>query len=300
VTFLEERARRVVGKWDQGLFLAFRAAKGERRRRLLGEMIRVNEPLIKILVDQLCGRGENKRPGRRSFMGGTLGFREIPWEDAYQAGLMAFCKAAEQYDPSKGKISWYLKSKIRHELQVFVTYSLRLARVPRGQEDKIIPMALVGDQAVLEGLSHGEDDTAIVDIGIGPDDLRSWDTSGQWPESLEAWQHRDDLPPEPEPPERSVLDLFLEKEIVFCSQGRVACSALFGCWERFVWQAGGFCSDEQLRSALRARGVRPVALRVCWSKRPVGGFGGLKLRYRRDDERARLSEASGNERRLCS
>lgn len=173
------------GKWDSELFARYRASAGPRRRMMLGQLLYENEPLIKLLVDQLCGRGSKPRRGARTFMGGCQGFREIPWEDAMQGGRMAFVKACEQFDPSKGKISWYLKNKIRHELQMIVTRELRLVRVSRGRESEIVPVALVGEQAELDVMGGACDAGLVESDDITPEDVERWSASGEWPEDLD-------------------------------------------------------------------------------------------------------------------
>lgn len=175
-----------IGVWDAEKFAAFRASpRGSARRRTLqNELVIENTPLVKVLVDQLCGW--HKQTGRTK-LGGCQGFSEIPWEDAYQGGLIALMKALEQFDPSKRKgrdrgskykISRYLLLKIRHELQVIVHSGGQIVRAPR-EAGIEVPVALVGEQEVLDGLGGGmQDGIAVVDEFITPQDIERWHRDG--------------------------------------------------------------------------------------------------------------------------
>lgn len=265
-----------IGTWDDALFRQFRAAKGPRRRLLLERLLIENTPLVKILVDQLCGRGSNTKRGPNRFLGGCQGFREIPWDDAMQCGRMAFLKAAEQFDPAKGKIAGYLKLKIRHELQTFVAYGLRLARVPRGREEHLIPVDLVGEQQELDRLGGSIEDGLIALEGIEPEDVERWQETGEWPETLEE-AVQTCAQPEPELPVKPALERFLDEQLVFRTAGRVARAPLWARWERFAIRARAFAPVTLLRTELAARGVRPTTVRVPWSSSPVSGFAGVSL-----------------------
>jgi hypothetical protein len=186
------------------LYDEFRATKdGPQKRHLLNQLLICNEPLARIMVDQMCGRGDGSRRKGYKPMGGCQGFRDLPFEDAMQAGLIALQKALEQFDPSKrldkhGKpnpykpgeefrISGYYKQKLRHELQRLVFYGGSLIRVPRGNGVEQMGVALVGDEQTMDLMSGGYEDAATADsLGITPEMIDEWERTGEWPESLES------------------------------------------------------------------------------------------------------------------
>ena len=252
-----------VGKWDPELFAAFKAAEGAQRRALLDRLLRENTPLVITLVEQLCGRGAPKK--NDILKGGREGFRDIPFEDAMQAGRIAFCKAAEAFDPSRGRIAGYLKWKIRYELQQVVSFGQRLARVPRGREDEALHLTLVGEQEVLDRLG-GHDEGGLVGTDeITPADLEAWERTGDWPESLEELRARRApaaLPPPPPsaPRVRTTVDVFLEEHVVFRASARTLATAIFGRLEALSW--GGTPPKRALHLALVERGAAETRIRL--------------------------------------
>jgi Sigma-70 region 2 len=176
-----------VGTFSPELFARFRAAKGTRRRLLLNQLLIENLPLVKTLVDELRGLGKSKGP-QRTASGGREGFAELEFEDALQGGLLALKKAMEQFDPDRGKITVYLKNKIRHEMQRLVYNGGRTIHIPRAAKRPEIPVALIGEQQELDLLSGGASDGFAEVEGITPEDVARWQESGDWPESLEAWR----------------------------------------------------------------------------------------------------------------
>jgi hypothetical protein len=105
---------RAVGAWDAELFARYRAvAEGPRpmtreddalERALLGEIVRVNEPLIRHFAARLHGP-HIERLGR---------------EDVYATARLAFVRAVQSYDPSRGGIAgWFAgrRGKLRDEME---------------------------------------------------------------------------------------------------------------------------------------------------------------------------------------
>lgn len=258
-----------VGKWNPELFARYRAAKpGPVRRALLNELLRINAPLVKTLVDQLCGRGEVKRKAVK--LGGCQGFRDIPWDDAYQAGCIAFMKAMDRFNPAKGKLPFYLLMKIRYELQVIVSNELRLARVPRGHEADAVTVDLVGEQRELDEMGGSVEAGRIGDEWEGVEDLGGAVVFGLG-DLVGAPDN--DIAPRPLP-----LVRFFEERLVFRSSARVALVPLFAQWEQFSIEVGEMGTASQLREALREKGVRRTSVRVCWAPQTVEGFAGVTLR----------------------
>jgi hypothetical protein len=219
-----------VGKWNQALYLEYKAAKeGPRKRHLLNQLIEINTPLAKLICDQMCGRGDGSRRKGYKPMGGLQGARDLEWDDALQASRLALQKALEQFDPSKRldkhgnpnpykpgedfKISGYLKSKIRHEIQRLIWYGGSLIRVPRGNGVDPIGVALVGEEQTMDLLSGGYEDTASVsELGITPEMIAEWERTGEWPESLEELREsmrKNEEEPEDEPDHKTAPAVML-------------------------------------------------------------------------------------------
>jgi DNA-directed RNA polymerase specialized sigma subunit len=263
------------GKFDETLFRAFRAAKGIERRRLLDQLLWENEPLVKLIVDQLCGRGESKKRNGIRHLGGCQGFRDIPWEDAMQAGLIAMQKALEQFDPAKGRIAGYLKLKARHELQRIVYYGGQTIRVPRGQDAQSPDVALIGDEQILDRLSGGEEDL-LGGLEITAQDVAEWEESGEWPESLE--ELRASRAPAIAEDTRTAIERFVDTKLAFRPAARLAQVTLDAVRTRFAMQTGDMVSRSALAKALLERPkVREMTVRVRWSPKPVWGWGGVAL-----------------------
>jgi hypothetical protein len=270
-----------IGKWDPALFTRFRAAKGIRRRHLLEQLLVENTPLIKLLLEQLRGGKNSGRKGMK-VLGGCQGIDELDWDDAMQASRIAFVKAAEAFDPAKGKIAGYLKLKMRHELQTLVTNELRLARVPRGRESELIPVALVGEQQELDRMGGSVED-GLADVeGITAEDVERWGASGEWPETLEEARvqtsaRRASAEPEQPADPRSALERFLEEELVRRANARVPKSLVASTYEQFcVSLSQQPVSREELYDSLESTGLTETRMR--WRGRPIRALAGATLK----------------------
>lgn len=254
-----------VGTWDQELFDDYRSARSRVKKRiLLGRLLEQNLPLVKVLVDQFVQPTGKSKHGPNLLKGGTEGFQDIPWDDAIQQASIAFCKAMDRFDPSKGKLAWYLKLKIRHELQDFVSRGGRTVRIPRKPGIDEVPVELTDDQNALDRWSGGELAGFASVEGIEAEDLERWEATGEWPESLE------DL--EPLDP-RTALERFLEEQVRFRPAARVARDPLAARWERLT----SVPYAETLRPALLERGARDCSVRAPWDGSVVWGLRGVEL-----------------------
>jgi hypothetical protein len=88
-----------VGQFDYDLFLRFKAETDPaKRRRLHHDLVVQNDPLTKVLVAQMCGRGEN-RPGRRQKFKREPYVEQLTEEEQIAAGRIGMAKAIERFDP---------------------------------------------------------------------------------------------------------------------------------------------------------------------------------------------------------
>lgn len=234
----------VVAVEDQELFYAFRRARRivERpeRRRLLGELLQFNEPLIKTIVWQ-----------RKQH---TRGAEFVLWDDAMSAGRLAFEKAAHQYNRRKGaSFATYLRGKVIHELQCVARTNSPTVCVPRGQHAPTAVRYRTEDE--LDWLFEGSG---------GADDIEPA------PASVE-------LPPEPTPDTRSALEIFIDEWCRFLPAARAPMGAVLFRFECLAVSRGEYVKPGALRSALEERGVRPITVRVPWERKPVKGFRGVRL-----------------------
>jgi hypothetical protein len=173
-------------KLDLVLLATWRAAEeGPHKRRLLDQLVWENEPLVKVIIDQLCGRSTSKRSFSKLPRGGE-DFSTIPWEDAYQAGLMALMKALSSYDPAKGGIAGHLRWSCLYQLQC-ICQREGLSRAPRGSEHELPAFDLVGEQRVLDERTRGHhEDGLLTADGWGAEDVQRWQDTGEWPDTPEA------------------------------------------------------------------------------------------------------------------
>jgi len=174
---------------DLQLLAAYRAAAGPRRRHLLGQLVWENEPLVTVLVDQLRGHGT---PSARDVkLGGTDRLGELDWEDAKQAGMLTLAEALDAYDPTKGKLAYFLKQRIRYALQCMVErdgltkLSRQQARAPKGVDSDELQLDLVGEQCELDECSRGHELGGALEGGITEADVARWQRTGAWPETAE-------------------------------------------------------------------------------------------------------------------
>lgn len=289
-----------IGKWSESLFLEYKAAKeGPRKRFLLNQLVLTNMPLAKVIVDQLCGRGTSTRRGFGT-LGGLTGARDLDWSDSLQAGLLALTKAIEQFDPSKGKISSYLRLKCRHELQRLIYYGGQLVRTPRGTGVAEIPVALIGEEQTLDLMSGSGGDEALSRrqaaqnlsaVGVSVEDVERWEETGELSEAALAYRERAmsdareeqaKAPRAPASPPRidrsNPVESYLELACVFATHARypkglIATDFEVRCRAEGVPAMGRDDFYAQLASHGRTRETR-----MRWGGRPVRALAGVRLR----------------------
>lgn len=280
-----------AGVLDVELLAQYRKAKGEKRRAIGGRLFQENLGLVKLLLDQVLGRGAAQARSVRLPGAGTKGFRELEWDEAFAAASIAFLKALDQFDPARGKISSYLKFKIIYELQCLISRE-GLARSDRG--DGGVDIALTGEQEVLDRLGGSEESGPVAVEGITADDIAEWDRTGEWPEDLEELRAQREaervarLPPDG----RGPLQRFLEDELEFRPRRRVLRSAVVARFE--VVAFGLPLRRGTLHRALIARNVTEVRI---WEPGvgPRRGYEGVALRSptRNGGDRNRAESLTG-------
>lgn len=270
-----------IGKWSQELFDQFHATPaGPKKRILLDRLMVVNEPLAKIIASQLCGFGEpTRRKGFRA-MGGCQGFRDLPIDDALQAARIALCKALEQFDPGKGKFAPYVKLKMRHELQRLVYYGGSLVRVPRGEEDRAVPVVLMSEEDELARSAGGIEDGIAALEGITPEDVARWEETGEWPESPDEIRKPDVVRIEiPKIAVETSFETIASRLFVFHPNGRTETWWAHNLY-RVACRRGGI--EEMPRPHFveklgRLGPVRETTLRTSPGASPVRALAGLRL-----------------------
>lgn len=274
VRSLRDPARRA--KFDPELFARYRAATGAAKRTLLDQLVWENEPLMKILVDQLCGRGPARKNGIK--LGGLDGFRDVDWDDAMQCARVAFLKAMDQWRPDGGsRLPYYLLLKIRYEIQCLVQRE-GLARVPRGREDEAFAVDLVGEQQALDELSRGHhEDGLVTSEDFTTEDVERWAETGEWPEDaqtakVDVARHREIQRLESWNP----IEAFLSTQLVFWAEHRTPRQRVFARFDRFLIAHNAVVGRGVLVASLAQRGVRQVSV---WAEgTAVRGFAGVDLR----------------------
>lgn len=288
-----------IGKWNAELFAEFRTAagpppppaKGWRRgpppalsarvRHLQGLLVQQNEPLIKVLVAQLCGVGDHRKRRR---LGGMQGVELIPWDDAMQAGRIGFAKALMAFNPSKGKISYFALHKIRYELQLLIptaaTIKIGIDRI--GERPAC---ALVGEQRELDALHRDSEHFDMAEIdGLTPELVAQWRDTGEWPE-LEEFQAMIEAARAPKVvvsiPSRVIvltpLEQFLKARCAFAARARVTQFELWSAFEHDCRRRGTRAPTRGalVRELAALRGVREV--KVWNGGSPVRGVAGVRM-----------------------
>lgn len=256
-----ELANIEIGKWNEPLFAAFRRAKGERRRVLLSELLKVNGPLIKILVGQIAGIADEKTASnrRRQTRMRVPGADQIPWDDLMQAGLQGMAHALGKFDPAKGKISGYARWWILTNIQRMVR---KEAIVKTPERENAIPVALIGDEEVMDRVAgHGDDPEFAPERWTSIEDLHRWEKRGTWPDGMEevrANYLRMCAPPAPKVVyslARPAWDVFLDVRVIFGGKGLVA-----PCWP--LWNAWRVeCAKDERPAGTRAQFLGRLAKR---------------------------------------
>jgi hypothetical protein len=253
-----------VGRWDDHLFAEFRFAHfgSERRRTLLGELIRINEPLIKMLVAQLGGKPPPKELAPTRFNSMRVpGAEDLDWTDALNAGRLAFVKAMEIYDPRK-RLAIFLKWKMRHELQTLV----RGRSIVKAPKNKPTPT-----------MEHGEDDAhfdRLVASTFHEDNVGS-----ELPRIAGTGIVLRDVKPANQVvphDDRPALQVLLEEHLRFAPGARVSSTAVRGRFRSIAQARGEHANERALLAELRARGVRSTHVRTPWSAAAFG-FAGVTL-----------------------
>ena len=208
------------------IFASYKALPpGPRKLAMASRIIRANEALVQSTCDMLCGR--RAQVGLRRPLRGCIGLERIDPDDAMQAGRIAFAKALDQYEPSKGKFPAYLMQKAIYELQRCERYGgVHLLHVPENhihshQRDIALFGAFrdldSGDEAEsTDGGNTLKDWTLttagdLVDVDdFTPADVQRWDETKEWPEDLESWKatkaaEEAATEPEPTPDSRTAL-----------------------------------------------------------------------------------------------
>jgi hypothetical protein len=148
-----------VGKWNQDLFLEYKSAPaGPRKRSLLNMLLKVNTPLVKILVAQLSGTTDERAPmrgGKRA--GGKVPYAdEMPWEDLMSAGLFGMAVALERFDPQKGKIAGFSRWHILYQIQKAAKL-YHFVHVPDKKWDLRPAVSFSDDEAEIDRLAGAEE-----------------------------------------------------------------------------------------------------------------------------------------------
>jgi hypothetical protein len=249
-----------VGRDDPELLRRFKeASESALRRELLDELLRIHTPLLTHIVAQLTGLV----PGAGGMF--VVGARDVHGDDRISWGYRALTKALEQFDPARGtKLSTYLKSKVRHELQraveqhSIVKVDIKKARTlgisfsyTRIENDEHLDF-LTGGELAVDGADEDEDED-LVDVKphARPVPLRSEIA-------------------------RPALELLLEEHCRFSPSARVASRTLRGRYAAIACELGEPFVVSNLLTALRHRGARRTTMRTPWSH-AAEAFAGVDL-----------------------
>jgi hypothetical protein len=229
-----------VGAWNESLFQSFRAEPpGPRRRRLLSELIRINEPLVKQLVGQVSGLSDDKRfAGKRK----VKGAESVDWEDLMQAGRIGIQYALEHLDPSKGKISGFARWRIYYEVQELFRRT-HFVKTPRGKEAERPAVSFHDEQEALDRLSLERCETVFEAEGVTQAQIAECARSGDWPDTPAAWQARFGAPRKvavvvPIALPLDAMTAFLRGSCTAATAGRVATYDLWSAYVRHCRRVG--------------------------------------------------------------
>jgi hypothetical protein len=287
----------VVGQWDPELFARFRKASpigalkklaDAKPRRpmsaltsaLLNELTRINEPLIKVLVAQLGGREPSAHAAATMRNSMRLpGAESLEWDEALNIGRFAFCKAIDVFDPTKGKISMFLKWKLFYELQCAVA-AANMIHVDRGERPP--GMEYLEDDDHLGRLALEDDSGGIVEFAVDvaldaqplPLVVAIAPVVVVPTIAVPAFHVEPDL--------RHALDVFLDDHCRFASGRHEASSSLRGRQREVANAYGEIVIRAAFDLALRSRGATASTMRVPWSSSPVRGFLGVCLQSAAD------------------
>jgi hypothetical protein len=282
-----------IGTWDQDLFVAWRRATGEAKRRLMGRLIVQNEPLIKLLTGQLRGddgpdTGRRRRKVRNAMR--AIGSEDLDWEEALNIGRIAFAAAMATYDPRKGRPAMWLKFRLRYELQRIVEVSKDI-KVPRAVSPELRPKGYLSIDDELDGRGEAAESMAALALaeraGDEGDDEEPSGDPGPFDdqddqEGLEHHppEHAPPLPPPLRRDHRSLVERFVQDACLFERGARVPRAILLGAFETMGYGLGLWPDRRPLRDELAARGVRAGACTILVPDRPpmrVTSFVGVTL-----------------------
>ena len=258
----------MIGAWSAETFAAYRAAPdGPRKRFLANQLYLENEPLVKTLVAQMIGTGEI-RAGRRI----PAALRRIhrsehveSWEDAMGVAGIAFAKFLTDYDPSKGKISYFLGLKIKYELQCLIERSENL-KIPRDYEADCLPRGFERFEV------DGDLERAMSSSGLEISEVDDFEEVDE----REVRRVEVAIAEVPARPPLSAIDDFLERGCAWAASARVARGPLVATFERHALALGLAPLVAPMLRAVVARGARRVRLRTSWSA-AARGFAGVRL-----------------------
>lgn len=256
-----------VGRWDPVLHARFLALREGRKReklrareqRLFAELLRTNTPLLAVLVDQVSGRGKTQEGKNLHNRMRVYGAERLPRSDVWGAAYIAFFKAMDDFNPSKGALSMFLKRKIFYEVQCLMMKSGAVT----------LPRELAGHRTE----TYAEDDEHFARLTAFEEAL---DDSPE-PETVALPPLHPEPPPPPPPDTRPALVVLMEDHLSFAKGGRCAATPLRGRYEQVAFARGEIARTSDLLQALRERDVRPTKARVPWAPSPVEAFAGVLL-----------------------
>lgn len=178
--------------WSQPMFDAFKAATGIRRRLLLDQLVRANEPLAKRILGQIIGITDDRvGPNAKCFQGKikVLGAQKVEWDDLMQAARIGLAEAIERLDPAKGKLSGIARWRILHNVQM--AYKRHdFVRAPDGREQERPAVTFVDDQEALDRMSLEHADPFAELDDVSAEQVAECVRTGDWPETMGEWRER--------------------------------------------------------------------------------------------------------------
>ncbi len=258
--------------FDLALFLRYRKARGAERSRLEGLLVSQNEGLTKVVVAQLCGRGEN-RAGRRAVHGKQRDTDQLDQEEAHSAGQLAMLKALRQYDPNNPEgagFPYYFANKFRHEIQEAVVHA-RLVRCPRDtKEDE-------GKPKGFDFVDGGEEGDRVLE---GSEQLGAYKALWTGPDREAAAV--------PSAPASALAD-FIARRCEFRPLFRTLRARIVGAYEQHARSLGFPVAVHQLEQRLEERGARARKGTIAGEPESVRYFAGVRVLTIREIYRASLA-----------
>jgi hypothetical protein len=185
------------------------------------------------------------------------------WDDAMGVAGIAFAKFLRDYDPSQGRISFFLGIKIKYELQCLIERSENL-KVPRDYEAEHLPRGFERFEV------DGDLERAMGASGLEAGEADYFEEPDEHVPRLEVAIREPALAP------RSAIDDFLERGCAWSPGGRVARAPLVATFERHASMLGLAPLVDAMLRAVRARGARPIFMRTPWAA-SARGFAGVRV-----------------------